>query len=398
MLYNKFKECNLSRLGFGLMRLPVNKDGSINKEETEQMIDYAIKHGVNYFDTAWPYHGGFSEVVCGEILKKYDRNSYYLASKFPGHQYISNLNPKEIFETQLAKCQVEYFDFYLLHNIYEGSIDRYMDEKIGIIPYLISQKKLGRIKHLGFSSHGDLDLIKKIIDKYGDELEFVQLQINYVDWTLQKAKEKYDYLTSKNIPVWVMETVRGGRIANLDEENNKILKGLRPDESIASWALRWVLKLDNVKMMLSGMSSFDQMVDNIKTLENDKPLNDEEYKIINDIGKSLQCGVPCTGCRYCVSECPQKLEIPRLINFYNDLEFQHNILNVSMKVEALEEDKKPTNCLGCGKCAKMCPQKINIPEVLSKLNKEIGAMPKWIDVCKQREIASAKAAQSIKKD
>lgn len=391
MLYNKFKNINLSRLGFGLMRLPVNSDGSINEQETEQMIDYAITHGINYFDTAWPYHGGMSEIVTGKILKKYDRNSFYLASKFPGHQYISDMNVKEIFEAQLKKCQVEYFDFYLLHNVYEGSIDRYFDEKLNIIPYLIEQKKQGRIKYLGFSSHGDLNIIKTLIEKYGEYLDFAQIQLNYVDWTLQNAKEKYEYLKSINMPVFVMEAIRGGRIAKMDSENEAKMKSFRPDESIASWALRWLLKLDNVKMILSGMSSFDQMVDNIKTLENNKPLNDEEYKFINELGRSLQCGVPCTACKYCISECPRKLDIPRLLSFYNDLQFQHNIINVSMKIEALPESMRPSSCLNCAKCAKMCPQKIDIPKYMKALSDELNKMPKWIDVCKEREEQSKKA-------
>lgn len=391
MLYNKFKNINLSRLGFGLMRLPVNQDGTINEQETEQMIDYAIAHGVNYFDTAWPYHGGMSEIIAGKILKKYDRNSFYLASKFPGHQFISDMNVKEIFEAQLKKCQVDYFDFYLLHNVYEGSIDRYFDEKLNIIPYLIEQKKKGRIKYLGFSSHGDLNIIKRLIDKYGKYLDFAQIQLNYVDWTLQDAKSKYEYFKSINMPVFVMEAIRGGRIAKMDSESEAKMKSFRPDESVASWALRYLLRLDNVKMILSGMSAFDQMVDNIKTLENDKPLNDEEYAFISKLGRDLQCGVPCTACKYCVSECPMKLDIPRLLSFYNDLQFQHNILNVSMKIEALPADKTPSSCLGCGKCAKMCPQKIDIPKYMKALSDELNKMPKWIDICKEREEQSKKA-------
>ena len=291
MLYNNFKECKISRLGFGLMRLPVNSDGTINKKETEKMIDYAIAHGVNYFDTAWPYHGGMSEIICSQILNKYPRDSYFLATKFPGHQIISNMNVQEIFEEQLKKCNTTYFDFYLLHNVYEGSIDRYLDKELNIIPYLIEQKKKGRIKHLGFSSHGDLDIIKRIIDLYPNDLEFCQLQINYVDWTLQKAKEKYDYITSLGLGVWVMETVRGGKLATLDSEFRDKLKARRKDESIPSWALRFILKLENVKVMLSGMSSYEQMIDNIKTMENDKPLTDEEFIFLIELGKELSYGI-----------------------------------------------------------------------------------------------------------
>lgn len=390
MLYNDFKECKISRLGFGLMRLPVNSDGSIDIIETEKMIDYAIKHGINYFDTAWPYHGGMSEVVCSRILNKYERSSYFLATKFPGHQIISNMNVKEIFEEQLKKCNTSYFDFYLLHNVYEGSIDRYLDENLNIIPYLIEQKKKGRIKHLGFSSHGDLDVIKRILKAYPNELEFCQLQINYVDWTLQKAKEKYEYITSLGLSVIVMETVRGGKLANLDGNVYNELKSRRKDESIASWALRFILRLENVKVMLSGMSNFNQMVDNIKTLENDKPLTDEEFNFLINIGKELSKGVPCTACRYCTQGCPKGLDIPRLISFYNDLKYQKNIINVSMKIEVLEKDKQPSACINCKRCTLICPQKIDIPKYMNLLSQELEKMPKWIDVCKQREEANKK--------
>ena len=390
MLYNDFKGCKISRLGFGLMRLPVNSDGSIDIIETEKMIDYAIKHGINYFDTAWPYHGGMSEVVCSRILNKYERSSYFLATKFPGHQIISNMNVKEIFEEQLKKCNTSYFDFYLLHNVYEGSIDRYLDENLNIIPYLIEQKKKGRIKHLGFSSHGDLDVIKRILKTYPNELEFCQLQINYVDWTLQKAKEKYEYITSLGLSVIVMETVRGGKLANLDGNIYNELKSRRKDESIASWALRFILRLENVKVMLSGMSNFNQMVDNIKTLENDKPLTDEEFNFLINIGKELSKGVPCTACRYCTQGCPKGLDIPRLISFYNDLKYQKNIINVSMKIEVLEKDKQPSACINCKRCTLICPQKIDIPKYMNLLSQELEKMPKWIDVCKQREEANKK--------
>ncbi|MBQ7276466.1 MAG: aldo/keto reductase [Bacilli bacterium] len=391
MLYNNFKECKISRLGFGLMRLPVNSDGTINKKETEKMIDYAIAHGVNYFDTAWPYHGGMSEIICSQILNKYPRDSYFLATKFPGHQIISNMNVQEIFEEQLKKCNTTYFDFYLLHNVYEGSIDRYLDKELNIIPYLIEQKKKGRIKHLGFSSHGDLDIIKRIIDLYPNDLEFCQLQINYVDWTLQKAKEKYDYITSLGLGVWVMETVRGGKLATLDSEFRDKLKARRKDESIPSWALRFILKLENVKVMLSGMSSYEQMIDNIKTMENDKPLTDEEFIFLIELGKELSYGIPCTSCKYCTSGCPKGLNIPRLLSFYNDLKYQKNIINVSMKIEALEKEKQPSACISCKKCTTICPQKIDIPKYLHLLADEIERMPKWLDVCKQREEANKKA-------
>ena len=210
MITNKIHDKELSLLGFGAMRLPLNEDGSIDEKQVFEMVKYASEHGVNYYDTAYPYHQGNSEVVMGKALKQLPRESYCLATKYPGHQIASSYNPAEIFEIQLKKCDVEYFDYYLLHNVYENSIQVYTDSKWGIIDYFIKQKELGRIKHLGFSCHGSAELLKEFLDGYGDKMEFCQIQLNYLDWTLQDAKAKYELLTERNIPVWVMEPVRGG--------------------------------------------------------------------------------------------------------------------------------------------------------------------------------------------
>ena len=215
MIYKDFLGIKLSQLGFGTMRLPTLENGEINQPLFEEMVDYAIKNGVNYFDTAYPYHGGKSEIATGLALKKYPRDSYYLATKYPGHQIASEYNPAEIFEEQLKKCGVEYFDFYLLHNVYEKSSETYMDERWGIVDYFVKQKELGRIRHLGFSSHGRYDNLKEFLDYCGDKMEFCQLQLNYIDWTLQQGREKCDLLKERGIPVWVMEPVRGGALAKL---------------------------------------------------------------------------------------------------------------------------------------------------------------------------------------
>lgn len=389
MIYNTFKEKNLSRLGFGTMRLPVSPDGKIDEKQVEEMVDYAIKNGINYFDTAYPYHGGMSETVIGKALKKYKRQSYYLATKYPGHQISSSYNPKEIFEEQLEKCGVEYFDFYLLHNVYENSIKTYNDSRWGIIDYFKEQKNLGRIKHLGFSTHADCELIESFVDEYADIMEFCQIQMNYLDWDLQNAKAKYEMLTRKNIPVWVMEPIRGGALAKLSEENEKLLKSFRFDESIASWALRYLLGLGNVKMILSGMSDINQMKDNVKTFSTDKPLSKEENDALFKIAEGMHNSVPCTACRYCTDGCPLKLNIPTLISIYNDIMFNPTT-NAGMRIEALEENKKPSACIGCGACKKICPQKIDIPSVMKKLDEKLKDIPKWTDISKQREEAAKK--------
>ena len=267
MIYTKFQDIKLSRLGFGLMRLPVKLDNTIDEELTKKMVDYAIKNGVNYFDTAWPYHQGMSEIVIGKILKNYSRDSFYLASKFPGHQILKEYNPKEVFETQLKKCQVEYFDFYLLHNVYERSVDVYNSDKWKIIEYFQEQKRLGRIKHLGFSTHGNVELIDKFLEEHPNTFEFVQIQLNYLDYTLQHGKEKYDLITNKyHLPVWVMEPVRGGKLNKLDETSINELKNLNSNNSLPRWCFKFLLDLDNVGVILSGMTAFDHVTDNIETV------------------------------------------------------------------------------------------------------------------------------------
>ncbi len=276
MLYNDFQDLKLSALGFGTMRLPLNPDGSIDEAQTVEMTRYAIAHGVNYFDTAYPYHGGLSEVVIGKALAEFPRESFYLATKYPGHQIAERYDPAEIFEEQLQKCGVDYFDFYLLHNIYEKSIDTYLDPRWGIVDYFLEQKRLGRIRHLGFSSHGSPALLRRFLNAYGEHMEFCQIQLNYLDWTLQDAKTKYELLTERNIPVWVMEPVRGGKLAQLPEAEAEKLKALRPEESVVAWCFRWLQGLPNVTMTLSGMSSMAQMAENIAVYETAQTLSEEE--------------------------------------------------------------------------------------------------------------------------
>ena len=382
MIYREFKDKKLSLLGFGTMRLPLNEDKSINEKEFQEMFDLAIENGVNYFDTAWPYHAGMSEVSLGKVMKKHNRSSFYIADKFPGHQIADSYEPKEIFEKQLRKLDTDYIDFYLLHNVYEKSINTYEDPKWGIIDYFVEQKKLGRIKHLGFSTHGSLETMKKFLDKYHDVLEFCQIQLNYLDWTLQNAKEKYELISSYNIPVWVMEPVRGGKLANLSEENHNKLKEFN-EGSDASYGFRFLQGLDNVKMILSGMSSLDQMKDNLKTFNEYKPLTDKQKNILFEIAEDIKHSVPCTGCGYCLSGCPKHLNIPRFISTYNDINVTKAINSV-MWIEALEEDLKPSACIKCGACMKICPQNIEVPTVLQDLQNKIESMPTWKELSKQR--------------
>lgn len=398
MKYVDFKGKKLSLLGFGAMRLPtVGKEDTIDFAEAERMIDRAIESGVNYFDTAFPYHGGMSEIVLGKILSKYPRDSYYLATKYPGHQVLDSYNPAEVFEEQLKKCGVDYFDFYLLHNIAESSIETYLDERWGIIDYFVEQKRLGRIKHLGFSSHASPETLKSFLDLHGDKMEFCLIQLNYLDWSLQRAEEKCRILKENNIPVWVMEPVRGGRLVNkLPESAKEHLKSLRPDESIASWCFRWLMTLDNMGVILSGMSNMEQLEDNLKTFNEDKPLTDSETKVLFAIAESLKSSVPCTACRYCLKSCPMGLDIPLLIEIYNDLRYAPGV-NSGMKIELMPEDKRPTACICCGTCIKTCPQNIDIPKVMIELSNLMKTVPSWKKISAERAEEARKLSEKINK-
>jgi len=389
MEYRQFCNEKVSALGFGMMRLPVLENKEIDMEQVGKMVDMAIKSGVNYFDTAYPYMDGKSELVAGEVLSKYPRESYFLADKYPGHQTADSYDPAVIFEEQLKKCKVEYFDFYLLHNWSESSNDVYEDPKWGILDYFVEQRRLGRIKHLGFSSHARKETLKKILEKYADELEFCQLQINYLDWTLQEAKEKYDMVTASGLPIIVMEPIRGGKLAKLSDEAEKVMRQMRPNDSTAAWSFRWIKDLENVGVVLSGMSNMDQMADNIKTFSDGERLTKEQKDLIEKEADAFRNMVPCTGCGYCKAGCPMQLDIPILINLYND-SLVHLSFNISMYLENLPEDKLPSACIGCGNCMQICPQGIKIPEVLNAFDELIPQIPSWKKVCEERaRIAAA---------
>ena len=378
MIYRDFQGLKLSALGFGTMRLPTigGVYSKIDEKSAAEMFDYAIQHGVNYFDTAWGYHDGESENTDGKILSKYPRESFYLASKFPGYDLSNFGRVEEIFEKQLKKCRVDYFDFYLFHNVCEMNIDAYLnEEKYGTYSYLMEQKKNGRIRHLGFSAHGSLAVIERFLEKYGKDMEFCQLQINYLDWEFQNAKGKVELLKKYNIPVWVMEPVRGGKLASLAAEDEKKLKAFRPNDSIASWAFRFLQALPEVKVILSGMSDMKQVKDNIKTFEEEKPLNAEESAALDAIAREMlaKTSLPCTACRYCTSHCPKHLDIPELIKLYNEHRFTGGGFIAPMVVSALAEEKRPSACVGCRSCEKVCPQQIKISEMMKDFTARLNA-------------------------
>lgn len=380
MIYRDFQGMKLSGLGFGAMRLPVvgGDDGHIDKEQTFRMVDEAMAAGINYYDTAWGYHSGNSELVMGEALSKYKRENFYLADKFPGYDLSNMPKVKEIFEKQLEKTGAGYFDFYLFHNVCEMNINQYLDPKFGILDYLLEQKKNGRIRHLGFSCHGEMDVLTRFLNAYGEHMEFCQIQLNYLDWEFQHGKEKVALLNERKIPVWVMEPLRGGKLAKLNGSMEQELKALRPDEEIPAWAFRFLQSVPGVTMILSGMSDLQQLRSNLCTFETDNPLNEDEMTGLMRVSAEMQSrkSIPCTACHYCVSHCPQGLDIPRLIALYNE-----HVLTVEdggmafiapMALMAIPEDKRPVSCLHCRSCEQVCPQQIQISDFMSDFVSKVG--------------------------
>ena len=377
MIYREFQGEKLSALGMGAMRLPVvdGDDARIDEAAAAAMVDYAMAHGVNYYDTAWGYHNGNSELVMGRALARYPRESYFLADKFPGYD-LSNMDKVEsIFEKQLEKCGVEYFDFYLFHNVCEMNIDAYRDPEYGIFDYLTAQKKAGRIRHLGFSAHGSYAVMKRFLEAYGSEMEFCQIQLNYLDWKFQGAKEKVELLQEYNIPVWVMEPLRGGRLASLAPADEEKLQALRPQEGIPAWAFRFLQSIPAVTVTLSGMSNMEQMQANIRTYETEQPLNENEMQTLLNIADAMvgKIALPCTACHYCVSHCPQGLDIPNLLALYNEHCFTDGGFIAPMALSAVPEDKRPNSCIGCRSCEAVCPQQIRISEAMADFARKLGA-------------------------
>ena len=368
MIYKNFLGKSLSALGMGCMRLPLidGKHDNIDVDTVSQMVEYAINKGVNYFDTAWGYHDGQSERVIGKVLKKYPRESFYLASKFPGYDLNNITRVEEIFEEQLERCQVEYFDFYMFHNVCETNVDYYLDPKYGIFDYLIEQKKNGRIKHLGFSTHASQQNFLRFLDTYGEHMEFCQVQLNWIDWKMQNAKAKVEELNKRNIPVWVMEPVRGGKLATLEDKYLDQLKTLRPISAV-EWAFRYLQSIQGVTVTLSGMSNMAQLQDNIAIFEQEKPLNSEELAKLYDVANQITSvgTLPCTSCRYCTTDCPMELDIPKIIELYNEHVYTGGGFLAPMAIGAMPDEKKPSACIGCQQCESVCPQNIKISEMMT---------------------------------
>ena len=373
MYYNDFKGLKLSALGMGNMRLPVLDDEkhSIDEETTARMLDYCLANGINYFDTAWPYHDGNSEIVVGKILSKYPRDSFYLATKYPTFDKSYFSRYEEVFNKQLEKCQVDHFDFYLLHNIGSHNMQYFMDPELGgkTIEYLVKQKEEGRITHFGFSTHASNADFVKFLDTYGEYMEFCQIQLNWFDWDYQEAKFKVAELNKRNIPIWVMEPIRGGKLISFTEPYMDELKAIRPDDKITDWCFKYLRTIPGVTMILSGMSNEEQLRENIESFNNDDKLTEDEVNVIYGIKeKILQAKmIPCTACRYCTSICPMELDIPRLIEIYNDDMIADYAFQTPTSIKNLGEGKGPTDCIQCRQCETQCPQEFAIPDILADL-------------------------------
>ena len=375
MYYSNVAGMELSALGFGGLRLPCvpGEPDRIDRKRADEVVGAAIERGVNIFDTAFTYQNGDSERFLGEALSRRPRDSYYLSTKF----YVAASSDIEaVFEEQLRRCRTDYFDFYLCHNVCEMNIDAYLnEEKYHTVSYLKQQKAAGKIRHLGFSAHGSYETIKRFLEAYGADMEFCQLQINWLDWEFQNAKAKVELLKEYNIPVWVMEPLRGGKLANLSDAYAQKLRALRPEEEIPAWSFRFLQSIPEVTMVLSGMSNEAQMLDNIKTFAESKPLNAEEQAALLEIAKEMtsQTSVPCTACRYCTTHCPQGLNIPYLLELYNEHTFTKDFAFIApMALQALPEDKRPSACLGCRSCERVCPQQIKISEAMADFAQKMG--------------------------
>lgn len=391
----------VSLLGYGLMRLPVKEGANPNSDEVDQemvnkLVDYAIAHGINYFDTAHPYHKGMSQVAIGKALKKYPRDRFFLATKMPTPHMPTLEQAKEIFEKQLKDCQVEYFDYYLLHNLQTIEVYQEIYERRGILDYLLEQKRKGRIHNLGFSFHGTRSLMEYLLN-LDLQWDFVQIQCNYHDWDrgaelpawMQQservpARWMYEQLTKKQIPITVMEPLLGGRLTRLSRSAIAILKQAEPERSVASWAFRFVGSLPNILCVLSGMTYMENLQENICTFSPLQPLSGEEHKVLDEaldvfLGNRT---VPCTGCQYC-TPCPYGVDIPAVFAHYNKCVNEERMPKDRMDEDyrrerrrfligydrSVPELQQANRCIQCGQCVSKCPQWINIPKELEKIDR-----------------------------
>jgi predicted aldo/keto reductase-like oxidoreductase len=329
------------------------------------MVDFAIEQGINYFDTAYNYHGCTSEAFIGPALSRHPRDSFNLATKMPVWMIETRGQMEAIFAEQLRKCRVDWFDFYLIHNFSSKNIAR--EEELRVYEYLSERKRDGRIRRLGFSMHDSTQVFRSVVDKY--DWDFVQLQINYMDWDGQDARGKYEYAVSRGLQVAVMEPVRGGALANLSDESSKIFRITSPKASVASWAIRFAASLPGVFVVLSGMSNLEQMRDNIATVSPLAPLSESERGVIERALGAYRrsAAIPCTACRYCM-DCPFGVDIPELISIYNRHRERGGSVYLALDCRVLGPERQASRCTSCGRCVKLCPQGLDIPALMRAID------------------------------
>lgn len=365
----KFKDTEISLLGLGTMRLPCKtplkceSNPLIDYKKGQELVDLAYENGVNYFDTAYMYHVGKSEKFIGTALKKYPRESYFLADKLPIWMCGKESDMQKVFQKQLERTGHDYFDFYLLHSLNKENFEKC--EKYGAYDFVLEKQKEGKVKNIGFSFHGTVDDLKSIVASH--HWDFAQIQMNYLDWKNQDAKTQYEILTDAGIPVIIMEPVRGGKLAEVSPDIEKMLKKAKPDNSVASWAMGFVASFDNVITILSGMNSPEQMLDNLSTLTAFKPFDEAEMTICSNAAAMINKNdvIPCTGCDYC-SDCPKNVEISAIFSAYNKIKTGE--ISIEQGRELYDSIVvKADACIACGKCAEHCPQSIEIPRKIEKL-------------------------------
>ena len=363
----RYRDIEVPLLALGCMRLPMRND-EIDQQELDRMVDYCMEHGANYFDTAYMYVDSKSEFAIGKSLKRYKREDFILADKSPIYKMKTREDVRKIFEEQLKKCQVEYFDFYMCHNINKNSVDTYRN--VAMYDELVKLKKEGRIKYLGFSFHGTPDILREVVKEH--KWDFAQLQINYLDWDVVKAKEQYDIVQSEGIPVTVMEPLRGGGLVNLSDKALAKLKEHYPDTTPASFGLRWAASRKNVVTVLSGMSNLQQVKENIQTFIDYKEMTEDEIKVADEISKIIQSQgeINCTACKYCMEVCPRGINIPAAFALYNQYKVSKSKMSFTMYYDTLSEAEQPDACIKCGLCSKNCPQNLDIPALLTKIADE----------------------------
>ena len=363
----KYKDIEVPLLALGCMRFPM-KNGEIDQMEVDRMVDYCMEHGANYFDTAYMYVDGKSELSIGKSLKRFKREDFILADKSPIYKMKKQEDVRRIFEAQLKKCQVEYFDFYMCHNINKNTVDTYRN--VNMYDELVKLRDEGKIKYIGFSFHGTPDILKEVVKEH--KWDFAQLQINYLDWDVVKAREQYDIVQAQNIPVTVMEPLRGGGLVNLSDKALAKLKEHYPNTTPAAFGLRWAASRDNVVTVLSGMSNLNQVKENIQTFIDYEEMSSEEIKVADEMAKIIQSQgeINCTACKYCMEVCPKGINIPAAFSLYNQYKVTNNKMLFTIYYDTLSEEEQPQSCIKCGLCNKNCPQNLDIPTLLTKISDE----------------------------